>query len=237
MNDKKVLSIACYVHEKFEQSRMWIHDHLPRQSNLKERSVYRFFGSTLLRHDLWSFKSEPLARGLALGLFVAFTPTLGFQMLIVCGLILLFPGNLPVALAACWTTNIFTAPPIYMLELKFGRWLIELVGAGAYRTMENNPAISHMYDIAGAMWLGSLVTGIIAGMCGYLVMHGLVGVERKLRMMKILQHRSMRFTMTRADSAATPKLDDAADRTGGQFGDVNHRPEPETAANVEDAEP
>jgi len=235
MNNKKALSIVYYVHAKFEQARVWIHGHLPRQSNLRESGVYRFFGATLLRRDLWSFKSEPLARGLALGLFVAFTPTLGFQMVIVCGLILLFPGNLPVALAACWTTNIFTAPPIYMLELKFGRWLIELVGAGVYRAMEDNPAVSHMYDIAGAMWLGSLVTGVIAGMCGYLIMHGLVGVERRLRMMKIIQHRSMKVTTTPDDSATDPKPDGAVGRTGAQPKDVN--PQPETVASVEDTKP
>ncbi|MDA1098488.1 MAG: DUF2062 domain-containing protein [Proteobacteria bacterium] len=74
------------------------------------------------------------ARGVFVGLLVAMTPTVGFQMLIVAGIWaavrLLRPAwdfNVVVGMLWTWLTNVFTAPPIYYLflltgEAMLGRW-------------------------------------------------------------------------------------------------------------------
>ena len=143
---------------------------------------------------------------MALGLFVAFTPTMGFQMLIVCCLILLFPGNLPVALAACWLTNPFTAAPVYFFEYKLGKWLIRVIGSGQYHPSVGAKPFSQVYEAAGVMWLGSLVAGLTIGVVGYLLARALVGAERKIRLRDILRHRSSRPDTGSVENGEKPDI-------------------------------
>ena len=63
-------------HDKYHRLKLRVKQALPRQNQLKNSWAYRIFGATLLRHDYWCFKGQPLVRGLALGMFVAFTPTI-----------------------------------------------------------------------------------------------------------------------------------------------------------------
>jgi len=164
----------------------------------------RLFGSTLLKKELWSFKVDPLARGLALGLFVAFTPTMGFQMLITCFLILFFPGNLPIALAACWITNPVTAGPIYFGEYEIGEWLMGLFGVVPVDTGGASKIVD-IYNVAGAMWVGSVVLGIVCAALGYSLTYGLVYLERKVRLEKLLHLRRVRVSLKSSQESADDK--------------------------------
>lgn len=189
---KKLSSFGHTIHDWLDKVKKKIRAALPDQKRLEQSRAYHMFGTTLFKKELWSFKGEALARGLGLGLFVAFTPTIGFQMIIVCVLILFIPGNLPIALAASWVTNVFTAGPVYFFEYRFGQWLIEITGAVPYQPIQNAPAISGLYDIAGAMWLGSLVISLVAGFGGYILTLAFVNFERKLRMNKIISLRNVK---------------------------------------------
>jgi len=74
---------------------------------------------------------EYTARGVAVGLLVALTPTVGVQMPIVFFIWLAarklrraWDFNLVVALAWTWVTNVATAPPLYYLYIVTGRMLL-----------------------------------------------------------------------------------------------------------------
>jgi len=74
---------------------------------------------------------QPIARSTAVGLAIAFTPTVGVQMpmvFVIWWLIeRLFPSyrfNLLIAIAWTWITNVFTLAPIYYLFLVTGRILL-----------------------------------------------------------------------------------------------------------------
>lgn len=201
---KKLSSSGHKIHDGLEKLKKKIYAALPDQKRLEQSRAYHIFGTTLFKKELWSFKGEALARGIGLGLFVAFTPTIGFQMIIVCVLILFIPGNLPIALAASWVTNVFTAGPVYFFEYRFGQWLIEVTGAAPYQPIQNAPAISGLYDIAGAMWLGSLVISLVAGLGGYILTLAFINFERKLRMSKITSIRNVK----RADPSEKPNRPD-----------------------------
>ena len=77
------------------------------------------------------YPPEYTARGTAVGLAIAFTPTIGVQMPMVILLWLLIrylrPAcefNLVVAVAWTWLTNLFTMAPVYYLFLLTGRILM-----------------------------------------------------------------------------------------------------------------
>jgi uncharacterized protein len=65
---------------------------------------------------------DQVARGMAIGVFVAFTPSMGIQMLIAVFLATLTYSNRPAAIAAVWITNPFTAIPIYLMTYRIGRY-------------------------------------------------------------------------------------------------------------------
>ncbi len=83
-----------------------------------------------------TFKREPIARGVGIGLLIGFTPTVGFQTAMMLGACLWLRGNFPVAFAMSWVSNPVTLPPMiyayYQLGDKlFGSWVkARFVGTG-----------------------------------------------------------------------------------------------------------
>jgi hypothetical protein len=74
---------------------------------------------------------EAIARGLAIGLVVTFTPTVGIQILLSWLLATLFNANRMTAILPVWLTNVFTVPPTYA----FTYWL----GSHVVRTSSESP--------------------------------------------------------------------------------------------------
>ncbi|MFW6169575.1 MAG: DUF2062 domain-containing protein [Planctomycetota bacterium] len=62
--------------------------------------------------------------GMAVGVFVAFFPTLGFQMIMAALLATLLRANRTAAVASVWLSNPFTALPMYMTTYLVGRFFL-----------------------------------------------------------------------------------------------------------------
>lgn len=79
-----------------------------------------------LGRSLVTLNGEPeqIARGAAIGVFVAFTPTVGFQMLIAAVLATWCRASRPVAVVPVWITNPLTIPPIFALTYQVGRLFV-----------------------------------------------------------------------------------------------------------------
>ena len=67
-----------------------------------------------------------VAGGFALGVFVAFTPTIGFQIVLAIFLATVLSLNRPAALLTVWITNVATMAPIYT----FNYWVGSLFWPG-----------------------------------------------------------------------------------------------------------
>ncbi|HPY77384.1 MAG TPA: DUF2062 domain-containing protein [Anaerohalosphaeraceae bacterium] len=107
---------------------MWLNAWRKRQisvrRSLKNTYLHKIWGRQLFHSMLWKIDRRSIAGGLALGLFIAFTPSIPFQMLLAtCGAIY-FRVNLPIALACCWITNPLTALPVYTAAWKLGKYII-----------------------------------------------------------------------------------------------------------------
>lgn len=139
--------------------------HLPRRKHLKGGRLHRLLGERLFAPHLWVPSRRTIAGGLALGLFIGFTPTMGAQIIMAGVAAYFLKVNIPMALAGSLVTNPFTAAIIYPLEYKLGVWLVgvpqpdELEG---YTGMLRNFA-----RYAKPLWAGSLVTGSIAAALAY----------------------------------------------------------------------
>ncbi|MDD5011210.1 MAG: DUF2062 domain-containing protein [Phycisphaerae bacterium] len=67
-----------------------------------------------------------IALGLAIGLFVAWTPLLGLHILIVLALAVLFRANKFIALTSVWVANVFTFAIIYYPSYLLGRYILNI---------------------------------------------------------------------------------------------------------------
>ena len=68
--------------------------------------------------------SQRIARGVAVGLWIAFTPLMGFHMILALAAATLLRANKALAMMLVWLSNPFTILPIYWPCYLLGRFLI-----------------------------------------------------------------------------------------------------------------
>jgi hypothetical protein len=104
------------------QLRDWLGDH-------------PIIGWILSRSGLLGLHRRPLARGVAVGLLVGLTPTVGVQTILMLILAVVFRASFPAAFLVSWISNPFTAPALYFAfnrlgEAVFGQVLAPLLPVG-----------------------------------------------------------------------------------------------------------
>ncbi|MBF0634028.1 MAG: DUF2062 domain-containing protein [Nitrospinae bacterium] len=195
------------LHDWYDHSRIKLKKWLPDAKKVEDSPIRRLFGATLLKRELWSFKREPVARGLALGLFVAVTPTMGFQWIVAALLVVVVPANLPIALAACLITNPLTTPAFLYAEYVIGSWMLEMAGYGPIKQFDTPLSITTLSqilsDVGMSIVIGSLILGAILGVGSYFFVHAFVAVERKLKHAKLI-HRRMERSESRKKETGQP---------------------------------
>ena len=149
-----------------------------------------------------------IARGVALGIWVAMTPTIGIQMLVVVAIASLLRWfrvkcNILAGCLLCWITNPVTALPIYWFNYTVGCFVLgeETLTYEIFRdampTEGNVVEVMRdlvqlgLVDLALPLWVGSL--GVATGLagCSYpLVVRGVVrSKERIARLIRTRQRR------------------------------------------------
>ncbi|MDG2149723.1 MAG: DUF2062 domain-containing protein [Planctomycetota bacterium] len=135
---------------------------------------------------------ESIARGSAVGMFIALTPTVGVQSLLVTACALPLRGNLPVALVMCWITNPITLIPFYFAYYWLGALLLGLPMA-SYTTIAERigeqfallPELGFIdsmaplgTEILWPMFVGSLVLATVTTWITYHLMLWLIRRQR-----------------------------------------------------------
>lgn len=122
-----------------------------------------------------------LALGFAVGIFVAWTPTIGLQMLLAALLTWLCRANKLIAIAVVWISNPYTALPIYWFNYLVGYWCVggEKVNWAWFDTLLTRPepnmgfsaylsyAYHKMTEVAYPLILGSCLVGIVLALVSY----------------------------------------------------------------------
>jgi uncharacterized protein (DUF2062 family) len=143
---------------------------------------YRKFIVRLLELD---DTPREIAWGIAIGVFVAMTPTVGIQMITIALLCTLFGGNRLAGVAMAWISNPLTVVPIY--------WLNYVIGSIILRTppmtkaeiaqlvkLESTGMFGMFFEFlgnlgsmtarcAGPMFLGGVIVGIVCAIPSYYI--------------------------------------------------------------------
>ena len=151
-------------------------------------------------HNILHIDDTPhrLALGVAIGFFVAWTPTIGLQSILVVMLAMLFRANKVVGLPFVWISNPFTFLPIFWPNYLIGNALMaicfdrprmhyqdfkelitlfinctkELLYSGKISGFTD--MISQFMHFTIDLWIGSLVIGLILALVTYFLSYRLI---------------------------------------------------------------
>ncbi len=127
---------------------------------------FRQFKLNVIR--LARLRSDPdaVGRGMALGLFIGFSPTFGAQIFLAIFFAFLLRQNKIATFVGVWISNPLTAPLIYGLEYQVGRMLLGFPPLGLTR-FKSEFSWEMGAQVVAPMLLGSLVLGIPVAIIGY----------------------------------------------------------------------
>ena len=112
-----------------------------------------------------------IARGFALGLFIGFSPTMGFQIVVAVFLAAVLKCNKFAAAVGVQVTNPLTAPFVYSVTYVIGAKLIGLEKAFVWRDLFTPTKIVALIETAPriilALTIGGVVVGIPVTVAGY----------------------------------------------------------------------
>jgi uncharacterized protein (DUF2062 family) len=102
-----------------------------------------------------------MALSAGIGVFVAMTPTIGLQTIIVLGLVSIIRGNRGIGLLASALANPWTIPFIFYADFRVGSLIL---GGGEWRGLPERFTFGSMGEALQQVLLGSLIVGLAAGL-------------------------------------------------------------------------
>jgi hypothetical protein len=122
--------------------------------------MHRLLGDGLLDRRLWRLERRSVAGGLAVGVFIALTPTVGVHFVLTVVIAFLLRVNIPAALLASLILNPLVLVPIYAGEHELGAWILDRLSRANVDPMPARAAKA-LHE-ARALGVGSLVTATTA---------------------------------------------------------------------------
>lgn len=141
------------IRSRRHQARRWLGKH-PRVA------------AALDRLGCLQVSRETIARGVAAGLFVGLTPTVGAQVFLMVLICWSFRANFPAAFAASWVCNPLTMAPLYLAYHEIGE---AILASYSGPLLYHFGTSSELLETVMFMFLGSLFLAIPAALVGYLL--------------------------------------------------------------------
>jgi len=184
---------------------------------------------TYVGHRLRRLPDPPhkIARGIAAGVFVCFTPFFGFHFMLATMLALIMQGNVLASLLATFFGNPLTFPIIATVSLELGSWMLgtpggvpfpHVVGAFSHASVElwrNFTALftsdiadwSRVDDFFHGVFLpylaGGILPGTAAGVSAYMLALPAVSAYQKRRVKRLqARYQKRRAALAKAEPSA-----------------------------------
>ena len=166
-----------------------LHVFVPQMIRRYRDALRHYIYHTLLHAD---DPPHRLAMGVAIGMFVTFTPTVGFQMVLVVLLAWLLRANKVAGVPVVWISNPATLVPIFFSCYVVGQMILgsEPIGQAWWTELTTPPegwfpAVSFYWsklmEIAVPLWTGSLVVGLAIAYPTYYLVYFSVRTYRRRR--------------------------------------------------------
>jgi uncharacterized protein (DUF2062 family) len=138
--------------------------HKPENSRLKRRLCEFIDKAKKLQGD-----PHYIAMGMAIGVFVAITPTIPFHTVIALALAFMLRGSKPAAVIGVWVSNPITIPFFYLYSYKVGKFLLgnKMPFDPKYESISELVKLG--MDVTVAMIIGGVILGIPPGIAAYFI--------------------------------------------------------------------
>jgi len=170
-----------------------------------------------------------IARGIAAGVFVCFTPFFGFHFVLATILAFLMQGNILAALLATFFGNPLTFPIIAAISVELGNWMLgyprgiplsEIITAFSGASVEIwanmvaifTPDVTHwdrlsefFHRVFLPYLVGGIIPGIITAAIFYLLSHPVITAYQKARIKRLKKRYEKRRQMALAKADAPSK--------------------------------
>lgn len=133
-----------------------------------------------------------LARGLALGVFIAFMPIIPFQIAVIVLLAIPLRANKVAAVASSFICNAVNMIPFYYMLYLVGRWVapFETPGFDPAR-LSLKELLAQGWDVAATMFVGGFALGIPCAAATYLFSLRAIGRYRRRRAQRLHSKRGL----------------------------------------------
>ena len=182
-----------------------------------------------MMHRLRRLPDRPhrIARGIAAGVFVCFTPFFGFHFIIATGIVLVIQGNILAAIIATFFGNPLTFPFIAMVSVDFGSWLLGLPGgmplpgivaAFADASVEMWANLAAIFTDEVTHWdrlhwffrmvfmpylVGGIIPGLICGVIAFSISHRVISRYQKGRIKRLKKRFEKRLAAAEKSQGST----------------------------------
>jgi uncharacterized protein (DUF2062 family) len=155
--------------------------YLPTADQLRNIRGLGFIGEKLFDPELWHLSRRSVRMGLLVGMFSAWIPAP--QMPLACLGAVTLRCNLPLAAALCWISNPFTTPVMVFLAYSVGAGLMAQPALVLPSELSVAIVIEQVGAIGAPFLLGSVVCGLVSGLCSGLAIDLIwrVAVARRWR--------------------------------------------------------
>lgn len=168
-----------------------------------------------------------IARGIAAGVFVCFTPFFGLHIFLAMALAFVMQGNIFAAVMATFFGNPFTFPIIAAVAVALGSWMLgmptnahlsDIVPAFADASVELWYNFTAMFSDEITHWerldqfyfrifkpymVGGIVPGVFAGVTAYMISRPLIAAYQKNRIKRLKKkYQKRRAEAAKADAAS-----------------------------------
>lgn len=171
-----IANFPCYGERLL---RNWFKKYIPSKT-IKNHESLCWIKDRLNDSSLWHLNRHSVARGVAIGLLVAFIP-LPLQMLLAAVLSIFTRSNLPIAVALTWVTNPITFLPINYFIYRVGKWILndpvttfvmkDFDWQGKHWTEIGSHFLHWLQSMSTAFLVGLPIVAITLSILGYILIH------------------------------------------------------------------
>lgn len=125
-----------------------------------------------------------IAMGMAIGVFIAVTPTIPFHTALALALAFIFRGSKPAAAIAVWVSNPVTIPIFYLGSYKVGNFILGNSVPFDPKYGSISELLKLGLDVTVVMVVGGIILGIVPGIATYFITRKIYAAIRARRQEK-----------------------------------------------------
>ncbi|MBL8515525.1 MAG: DUF2062 domain-containing protein [Betaproteobacteria bacterium] len=149
----------------------WFKQRMPSQEAMAQSRVLRPFARWIFQPELWRWRRDSVARGVALGVFFGFMIPL-LQIFAAAIAAVFMRANIPIAAVSTLVTNPFTFPPVYMAAYQVGSLFLDHTPTGIEATGMFAGILNWLDRVGPPTVLGLFIFAVVGSITMYAVVQG-----------------------------------------------------------------